>query len=79
MSKSDVVKALAEAFVEDAPCTITYRDSEGRWTERTVWITELHQDHILTQCELRDGGHRRFNLRGIYRVGRPAPPSALAA
>jgi len=63
MSKKQ--KTLAAAFFEDAPCEITYRDLAGRWTHRTIRIAELKRDHAVAKCELRGGGHRRFNLNCI--------------
>lgn len=69
-------KALAEAFFDDAPCQITYRDQAGRWTERTIRVEELKRDHVLAKCELRENDYRRFNVGSITRVAAIAPPSA---
>lgn len=66
---------LAEAFLEDAPCQITYRDQAGRWTDRTIRIEELHRDFVLAKCELRSNGYRRFNLGSIVAVAPITPPS----
>lgn len=72
MSKNK--KVLAEAFFENAPCEISYRDQAGRWSARTIRIQELGRDHVLAKCELRGGGYRRFNFGSIRRAAPVAPP-----
>lgn len=72
---SEKQKALSEAFFEDAPCEITYRDQAGRWSRRTICVSELKRDHVVAKCELRGGDYRRFNLSGIRAARSVSPPT----
>jgi len=67
--------ALSTAFLENAPCEITYRDLAGRWTHRTIWIKELRRDHVVARCESRRSEYRRFNLNCIREASPVAPPT----
>lgn len=69
------VKVLATAFFENAPCSISYRDKCGGWTERTINIEEMGRSHVLAKCELRGGAYRRFNFGCIRRASPVTPPT----